>query len=827
MNIQRFFSSIRTRIILPFALLIIAVTGITGFLSIRNGQQAIQENSSQIISETQQRVSQNLDNVLRTPHLVDKQNSDALLQGIVSIDNPKELMRFFYQQSKNYNAAGISIGTTQIGTVDGALYGGNGAENYAVLADQSTGNAIRRYAVNDSGYATDKVIREVPNYDPRTRSWYKAGIQANAATWNINTSATDPSRIDADAVIPYYDNQSNLRGMLTTSISLGQLSDYLQQVRVGKSGQVFIFDRQGMMIASSAKEDASIPLSENAKQLGRLPINESTNSVIKQSALYLEKNFPYQQIVDARDFTFQLDNKPYLAKVTPYKTAEGIDWLVVVTAPEEDFLGDIQTGNQVTLFVTIAAVLLAIVITYFIGQSIVNPISQLATIAGSITSGKFDVNAPVQRDDEIGTLATAFNTMTGRLRELIGTLEQRVADRTRALATSSEVSRRLSTILDQNELVAEVVNQVKNAFGYYHTQIYLYDAGNENLVMVGGTGEAGERMLAQFHKVAKGRGLVGRAAESNLAVLVSNTSQNPEWLPNQLLPETRSEVAIPISIGDQVLGVLDVQHNVANGLQQEDVDSLQSIANQVAVALQNIQSTQIITKRATELETVARISTAAATIPDVQKMLESVVHLTQRGFGLYHAHVFIYDENTLELSIVACGYKEGDEHEGTHGTAHFPLAQEQSLVARAGRTRQPVIVNDVHNEPGWLPNPLLPDTAAELAVPLIVSGQLLGVLDVQSDQLNAFSQEDASIQTTLASQIATALQNARSLASTKHHAERETLLNAITQKIQSTTTIEAAMQITARELGSALGSRSTLVTLTDEPDGRPEGAPAQ
>jgi GAF domain-containing protein len=116
-----------------------------------------------------------------------------------------------------------------------------------------------------------------------------------------------------------------------------------------------------------------------------------------------------------------------------------------------------------------------------------------------------------------------------------------------------------------------------------------------------------------------------------------------------------------------------------------------------------------------------------------------VVQLTQRKFDLYHAHIFTFDENTSMLHIAACGWKEGDEHEGTHGTTTIPLEQEQSLVARAARTRQAVIVNDVRNEPGWLPNPLLPDTSSELAVPLVIGDQVLGVLDVQSDRINAFS----------------------------------------------------------------------------------------
>ncbi len=205
----------------------------------------------------------------------------------------------------------------------------------------------------------------------------------------------------------------------------------------------------------------------------------------------------------------------------------------------------------------------------------------------------------------------------------------------------------------------------------------------------------------------------------------------------------------------------------------EEVRVVPGGANEALMFFRDItdrkQAEETVAKRAAELETVAEVGTAAATILAVDQLLQQVADLTRERFALYHVHIYLLQDSspapTLEgggeggVLVLAAGAGEVGRHMVAEGW-RIPLAREQSLVARAARSRQGVIVNDVQAEPSFLPNPLLPETRSELAVPLLVGDRVLGVLDVQADEVGRFSEEDVRIQTILAAQIAVALENA-------------------------------------------------------------------
>ncbi len=294
-------------------------------------------------------------------------------------------------------------------------------------------------------------------------------------------------------------------------------------------------------------------------------------------------------------------------------------WRIAFFQPQEVFLEPvrIQQRRTIILVLIISAGVVGVALTA--AAFLTRPISALEAIAAKVAEGDFSVQAPVVSQDEVGSLAKTFNFMTARIHDLIGSLEDRVAARTRALEISGDVSRSLSTILDPQELVTAVVQQVQQAFNYYHAHIYLLDEARENLVMVGGTGKAGQTMLARQHQIPLGKGLVGRAGRTNDVVLVPDVTQADGWLPNPLLPDTKAEIAVPIASGEHIFGVLDVQHNVVDGLSEADASLLQSVANQAAVALQNARlyaQTQQAAQREAEINAIGQKIQGTTTVEE-------------------------------------------------------------------------------------------------------------------------------------------------------------------------------------------------------------------
>ena len=280
------------------------------------------------------------------------------------------------------------------------------------------------------------------------------------------------------------------------------------------------------------------------------------------------------------------------------------------------------------------------------------------------------------------------------------------------------------------------------------------------------------------------------------------------------------QIARPIrKVTDVALQVADGNLNVLAEIQSSDETGiLASTFNQMTEQLRTAFTTleDHVAARTRDLATVAEVGTATATILDSKGLLQEVVDLTKERFGLYHAHIYLLDDEGKNL-VLAAGAGEAGRIMVAEGRS-IPLDREQSLVARAARERNGVTVNDVTQAPDFLPNPLLPNTRSELAVPMIVGGSVIGVLDIQSDEVGRFTDADVSVGTTLTSLVGTSIQNVRTFERSQKQAELESLVNTIGQKIQRATSIEETLKVGIRELGLALGAPEVSASISRRDD---------
>lgn len=430
-------------------------------------------------------------------------------------------------------------------------------------------------------------------------------------------------------------------------------------------------------------------------------------------------------------------------------------------------------GSAILALFVIAIAVAAVSIS---AQSIVQPITSLAQITENFATGKLSARAPVDRKDEIGALAKAYNQMATQLQETIAGLENRVNERTHDLETqtlrlraAAEIARDSASERDLSQLLEHSAQLIQSRFGFYHTGIFLLDNSKEYAVLVASPTEAGKQMIATNHRLRVGEvGIVGRVAATGEPRITLDTDADAIHFNNPYLPTTRSEMALPLKAESQIIGVLDIQSEQPQAFNVDDVAILQTMADQLATAIERTRLLQEVERSLKELESAYGTSTR-----ENWKRVSETGRLENTGYR--------FDNIRLEP------------------VSELPEAAKTAL--ETGRT----INSNGHSSDGQ----------AVVAIPVKLRGQTIGVINLRLKE--GYAEDTISTIELASERLAAALESARLYEETRLRADREQSIAQVTSAISASTNYEEILQTTVREIGSTLKDAEVVIQITADP----------
>ncbi len=389
-----------------------------------------------------------------------------------------------------------------------------------------------------------------------------------------------------------------------------------------------------------------------------------------------------------------------------------------------------------------------------------------------------------------------------------GRLLDQMSARAIQLQTAAEVARDISGSLDLGELLNKAVKLIYERFNFYHAAVFMLDQTNEYATIREATGEAGKQMKRAGHKLKVGsKSIVGYVTGSGEALIVNDTSRDATYYANPLLPETHAEAAIPLKVGQRILGALDVQSTRAYSFAEEDIRILRILADQMAIAVINSELFADTQEHLSQHRLLHHVTTAAASGTTLEESLNSATQGLQVTLGGDRVSILLADKakKTLKVSSFA-GYSE------EIGKLEVPFGA--GITGWVAVHQLPQRINDVTLDSRYIQ--VGSNIRSELAIPLSYRGDLLGVLNVESDQVSAYNENDEELLGTLGGSLAAIISNARLIEQVRRQVDHERMLYEVTSKIRRSTDMQTIMATTTSELSKVLGARRAQITLEIE-----------
>jgi GAF domain-containing protein/HAMP domain-containing protein len=610
-----------------------------------------------------------------------------------------------------------------------------------------------------------------PNKDYSSREWFTA-VKAGAQFFYqplLGATSGQPALVVST---PIKDDQLRLVGVAMFAIDLKTVSQLVDVESFGATGITYVVDDKNHVVFH--------PDSAIIAQM----LDVSDDQAVKK----------LRQGYDGVIHFVDQNGVSWLASVTLLQNG----WGVISQQQEQENFAAIRDAQRTGTIVTMSGAAIVIIVFFLVSRTVLRPISDLTEVASSIAKGDFHRRAKIESTDELGILARSFNEMADQLQATQTHLEQQVAVRTSELQvrgsqleaiaaelrantielderssylqTIADVNRIVATILDPEELMRQVVELIRERFNLYYVGLFLVDAARQNAWLRAGTGQMGQNMLQRKHFIPVGAGMIGWTIEHAEPRIALQAGEDEVRLASPDLPDTRSEAALPLRSRDVVIGALSIQSSIADDFTDENITLYQTLADQVAVALDNAR----LYHQSQEALQSLREAYGQQSAETWQRMLRTRTDLAYRSDsrGVEKAPDIWYPEMDTAL-------KQGS------------LVTETTPEDDTGA-----------------------DAVHPLAIPIKVRGQVVGVFDARRElERGTWLPEDITLMQTVVEQLGVAIESAQLYQETQNRAERERMVAEITGKLRASNDPKEILQTAAAELRRALHAKDAHVLL--------------
>ncbi|MEM7773360.1 MAG: ATP-binding protein [Cyanobacteria bacterium P01_A01_bin.37] len=488
---------LRWVLVIPFVVQISAAVGITGFLSIRNGQRAVNHLSGELMESTTQVVHQHLDNYLSVPAAINQSTAKLIDQGIIDPSDLETLGQYFWQQVTVFSTISYIGFALDTGAYIGA---GTWLDGYDVIIDEAdvTGKA-QSYDASQHGERTKPVYEY--DYLAKEEDWYQLTLDAEQPIWALTVEDVEPLYVSAGITQPIYTESGELLGVVGTDLALSDISNFLTEILPADEGRLFIIEPDGTLVANSEADAVLKVASEGG---ARVNSQDSDDGLTQAAALHLNPfldDLSRLQSSFLDQFTFE--GQEYFLQVTPWQDDFGLNWLVIAVVPESTFTAQIQANTRTTAYLCLMALAAAIGLGLITSRWIARPIlglSQASQDIAKIARGQglqqLDPTLGTSGIQELEALAASFTQMSQQLHLSFTQLESVNADlETRVNARTVDLSEALFDLrqtqaqLIQTEkmsslgqLVAGVAHEINNPINFIYGNLSHLESYTENLL---------------------------------------------------------------------------------------------------------------------------------------------------------------------------------------------------------------------------------------------------------------------------------------------------------------------------------------------------------